>query len=101
MAHLVVDPHRPTPCTMHQFWEIDELVRLVATALEKHYTASASAVALARCSKRLGDIVLDSLWEQLTGLGLLLKCLPSDTWEVRDDEFVSTPCFGSLNLRVH
>jgi hypothetical protein len=77
------------------------MVRLVATALEKHYTASASAVALARCSKRLGDIVLDSLWEQRTGLGVLLKCLPSDTWEVRDDEFVSTPCSGSLDLRAY
>ena len=73
---------------MHQFWQIDELVRMLASNLKKRCGASASALALACCSKQLSDIVLDSLWEELEGLGRLMKCLPSETWEIRDDGFV-------------
>jgi len=76
---------------MHHFWEIDELVRGLAADLKRR-NAFASAIALACCSKRLGDNVLDSVWEQLNGLGQLMRCLPPDTWELRDQTgvFVST-----------
>ena len=93
---------RPTltqyPPIMHRFWEINEMVRLLATILNKQYDASASAVALACCSKRLEDIVLDSVWEKLIGLEHLMRCLPTDTWEIHDDEFVSTTCSSPLAL---
>ena len=83
---------------MHRFWEINEMVRLLATILNKQYEASASAVALACCSKRLEDIVLDSVWEKLIGLEHLMRCLPTDTWEIHDDEFGSTTCSSPLAL---
>ena len=82
---------------MHRFWEIDEMVRLVALILEQ-YEASASTVALACCSRRLEDIVLDTLWERLTGLSWLMQCLPTDAWEIHDHEFVSTTCSSQLAL---
>ena len=81
---------------MHRFWEIDEMVRLLATILKNQYTASASAVALACCSKRLEVIVLDPVWEELRGLDFLMRCLPPDTWKMQDREFVSTACSGPL-----
>jgi len=85
---------------MHQFWEIDEMVCLLASDLEKRCKASASAVALACCSKRLSDIVLGCIWEELVGLERLVSCLPPDTWEIRDCELVRTawvhPHFGEL-----
>ena len=80
---------------MHQFWRIDELVRVVASDLEKRCGASASALALACCSKQLSDIVLDSIWEALEGLGRLMRCLPQESWEIRDDEFVRSSRAGS------
>ena len=86
---------------MHRFWEIDEMVRLLATILEKQYAASASAVALACCSKRLEGIVLDSVWEELRGLGWLMRCLPQDTWKMHNGEFVSTTRSGPLSLGSH
>ena len=73
---------------MHRFWEIDEMVRMVASDLENHYEASASTLALACCSKRLSDIVLDILWEWLEGLSWLMRCLPRKTWETRNGNFV-------------
>lgn len=57
---------------MRRFWEIDEMVRLLSADLKKRCAASASTVALARCSRRLGDVVLDSLWEELRGLTRLM-----------------------------
>jgi len=86
---------------MHRFWEIDELVRMLASDLKDRCDASASALALACCSKRLNDIVLDSLWEHLGDLYRLLSCLPPESWELTgDEEFVRTafsclPTFGS------
>ena len=84
LAGLVINLHH----TMRQFWQIDELVRMVASDLEKRCGVSNSVLALACCSKQLSDIVLDSLWEELDGLGPLMRCLPSETWEIRDDGFV-------------
>ena len=76
---------------MHRFWEIEEMVRLLASDLEKRCEAPSSAIALACCSKRLSGIVLDSLWEVLPdGLRSLMECLPPETWEIRNDEFVRT-----------
>ena len=85
---------------MHRFWEIDELVRTLATDL-KQRNASASAIALACCSERLGDIVLDPLWEQLDDLRRLMQCLPPDTWELREGTFVRTACSSPLALGAH
>ena len=75
---------------MHQFWKIDEMVRLLASDLKKRCKASASVLALACCSKRLSDVVLDALWEELNGLIWLMMCLPPETWEIRNGEFVRT-----------
>ena len=75
---------------MHRFWEIDEMVYLLASDLKKRCKAPASAVALACCSKRLSDIVLGPLWEELLGLERLVRCLPPDTWEILDHEIVRT-----------
>ena len=75
---------------MHRFWEINELVRELVVDLERRCKASASSIALACCSKQLGDVVLDYLWEDLTNLSWLMQCLPPDTWERRNGEFVST-----------
>jgi len=85
---------------MHRFWEIDELVRTLATDLKWRNTYG-SAIALACCSKRLGDIVLDSLWEHLNLLGRLMRCLPPETWEIRDQTFVSTADFGPFVLGAY
>jgi len=79
---------------MHHFWEIHELVRILSKDLEERCGASASAIALACCSKRLADVVLDQLWEHLTGLVWLMRCLPRDTWESRNGEFVITTRSG-------
>jgi len=96
------DHHPPPPRhIMHRFWEIDGLVRIVATDLEERCMASASAVALACCSKRLADIVLDPLWEQLDSLSQSMKCLPQDTWEIRDWSFVSTTRPSPFDLGAH
>ena len=70
------------------------MVRLLATDLEKQ--CEASAVALACCSKRLADIALDSVWEEVRGLRRLMRCLPPDTWEIRRREFVRTSRYGLL-----
>lgn len=85
---------------MHRFWEIDELVRTLATELKWRATFP-SAIALACCSKRLGDIVLDPLWEKLDGLCRLMRCLPPDTWELRDRTLVSTQYFGLPVFGAH
>ena len=74
---------------MHRFWGIDELVRVLVVDLQQRCEASASAIALACCSKRLEGVVLDCVWGQLTGLSLLMQCLPPGTWERRGGEFVS------------
>ena len=74
------------------------MVRLLATDLKKRHGASASAVALACCSRRLADIALDSLWEELNSLSRLMQCLPPDTWKMYDDEFVSTTLSSPLAL---
>ena len=89
------------PLIMHRFWEIDEMLRLLAMYLDKQHGASASAVALACCSKRLGDVVLDSLWEELRCLSQLMQCLPPDTWEIYDGEFVSTARSDTLALGAY
>lgn len=75
---------------MHQFWETDKMIRLVTSDLKGRCRALASVVALACCSKRLSDIALDAVWEELEDQGQLMTCLPSDTWEIRNDEFVRT-----------
>ena len=74
------------------------MVRLLAKDLEKRCGASASAVALACCSRQLADIVLDSVWEEVRGLVRLMQCLSPDTWEIRDCEFVSIARPGPLVL---
>ena len=86
---------------MHRFWEIDEMVRPVAAHLGRQHGASASAVALACCSNRLADIVLDSLWEELRCLSRLMQYLPSDTWEIDNHEFVSTARLRSPTLGAY
>jgi len=76
---------------MHRFWEVDEMIRLLAThlvALDKP-----SVAALACSSKLLEEAALDPLWERLDkGPRPLMRCLPQDTWEIRDSEFVSISC---------
>jgi hypothetical protein len=86
---------------MHRFWETNEMVYQLADVLQEHYWAFASTVALACCSKQLGHIILDSLWEDCLGLSTLMKCLPPDTWEVRDNKFVGTTCSGLLTLGAY
>ncbi|KAF9646237.1 hypothetical protein BDM02DRAFT_276133 [Thelephora ganbajun] len=87
---------------MHRFWEIDEMVRLLVTNLPvtnfgkrkrfRRLRTSATAVALACCSKQLSAIVLDSLWEDVFDLNQLLKCFPPNSWEMRDGEFAFLRC---------
>jgi len=115
LSILVVSPGTPTDelrslvidflhlnhiIIMHRFWKINEMVRFLAADLKGDYTTSTSAVTLACCSKRLEDIVLDSLWEHLADLRRLMRCLPPDTWEIHNGEFVRTthpspPTLGS------
>jgi len=94
-----ISPRRLT--IMHRFWETDDMVRLLTTDLEERCAASASAVALACCSKRLSDIVLDTLWEQLRGLCQLMRCFPPDAWEICNGKFVRTTCSIPLALEAH
>ena len=89
--------HLDPPPITHRLWGIDEVVRLIVTDLKRG--DNASAVALACCSRLLSDIVLDVLWQYLEDLCQLLMCLPPDTWEVHEDEFVSATCFTSSFLR--
>ena len=86
---------------MHWFWEIDEMVCLLVTILKIRHRALASAIALACCSKRLADTVLEPLWEEIRGLHWLMRCLPPDTWEMRDREFVSSTCPVSITSRAY
>ena len=82
---ILSDPHHLDYISlMHQLWEIDEIVRAIVARLGRQK----GAVALACSSKSLSDIVLDSLWERLMGLSRLLKCLPPDSWDLRDFDFV-------------
>ena len=77
---------------MHRLWEINEIVRLVLTNVGK----GSSALALACCTKSLTDIVLDFLWEHVEDPIHLMKCLPPDSWEMCNYEFVRNPPFISL-----
>ena len=90
LCYQSLSPPVHLPATMHRFWEIEEMVRLVASDLEERCNASATVLALACCSKRLSDIVLDSLWEEPDDLTRLMRCLPPETWEIHDEEFVRT-----------
>lgn len=95
-SSTITSLHLPT--IMHRFWVIEEMVRLLASDLIKRCKASASAVALACCSKLLSDVVLDSVWEELRGLSRLMRCLPPGSWEIRDGEFVRAICSSSLTF---
>jgi len=81
---------------MHRFWQIDEMIRVVASDLNERCWAYGPALALACCSKQLSDIVLDSLWEELICLRYPMRCLPQESWEIRENEFVRTACSSSF-----
>ena len=67
------------------------MTRLLATHLVT--LDKPSVAALACSSKLLVEAALDPLWERLEkGPRPLMRCLPQDTWEIRDSEFVSTTC---------
>ena len=78
------------------------MVRLLALDLKKRCKASASTLALACCSKKLSGVILDSLWEEFSNhLIWLLRCLPPETWEIHDDEFVSAIWVHSHSRGTH
>lgn len=73
---------------MHRCFSIDEIIRLVACEIIESENG-ATAVSLACCCKGFEGPVLDVLWTTQDKLVPLLKCLPQDSWEESDENFVS------------
>ena len=71
----------------HRCWALDEIVRVIAASLVSD-EASASAVSLASCSKSLEEPALGEVWRNLSGLAPLVKCFPSEVWEIKDEKLV-------------
>ncbi|KAK7013698.1 hypothetical protein R3P38DRAFT_2720428 [Favolaschia claudopus] len=83
---------------MHRCWEVAELVQLIFEALDPYavgvYRAegigqlkASTLFRLAQTCRQLCEPALDVLWRTNEGLILLLKCLPTNTWAIRDGYF--------------
>ena len=92
----------PLSRNMHHVFEVDEILRLIASSLV--YEGQADAISFACCCKSLSAPTLDTLWG--TGyydLTQLLRTLPPNVWTIRGDAFVRFPptqSFGHLWLIV-
>ncbi|KAK7008398.1 hypothetical protein R3P38DRAFT_3590366 [Favolaschia claudopus] len=83
---------------MHQCWDIAELVQLIFEELDPysfgvyqvdtlHRSNAIALYNLALTCRQLSDPALDILWATNEGLLMLLKCLPSRAWEIRNGCF--------------
>lgn len=79
---------------MHRCLEIQEIVSLVCQQLSAENTRTVSnngsLAALAMTCRDFQEPALDALWYQQTSLIPLVKCFPSDSWELRDEDGVAT-----------
>ena len=73
---------------MHVCLNVDEIVRLLASALVTSGWR-ASAVAFACCCKKFEDPALDALWREQKGLLPLLDTFPEGIWDEAFDDYVS------------
>jgi len=78
-----------TPSTMHQTLYVEELVRRIASNADDGSPGSASLLALACCCRALESPVMDVLWQRQKHLHIILRSLPADCWNIRNDEYVS------------
>lgn len=85
----------------HRCWALDEIVRAIAANLVTNW-ATASAVALACCSKSFEEPALGEIWRRLTfldGLDPLIKCFPPEVWEIRgEDRKLASTTMGSEDV---
>jgi len=82
-------PLSPQPSTdMHHAFEVDEILRIIASSIE--YKNRKDAVAFACCRKSFSAPALDTIWGSWQGsFTTLLRTLPSSAWTIVDETFVS------------
>ena len=73
---------------MHDILYVDEILRLLASALVGSGWR-ATAVALARCCRKFEGPVLDELWKEQKELYPLLETFPDGVWDEESQDFVS------------
>jgi len=81
----------PQPSTdMHHTFEVDEILRIIASSIE--YENRKDAVSFACCCKSFSDPALDAIWGIWQRcFATLLRTLPPSTWTIVDKTFVSFP----------
>ncbi|KAJ7777403.1 hypothetical protein B0H16DRAFT_1505370 [Mycena metata] len=81
-----------TGTEMHRSLRIPEIIGLIFSHLNPHVEGDAQALAtLARTRKAFHDIALDALWRYQSSIINLLRCMPSDLWEVQPPDITATP----------
>ena len=73
---------------MHDILNVDEIVRLLASALVTSWW-KATAVALACCCRNFEGPALDELWKEQKKLYPLLETFPDGVWDEESQGFVS------------
>jgi hypothetical protein len=75
---------------MHHVFEVDEILRFIASSIE--YKNRTDAVSFACCCKSFSAPTLDFIWGvwQLH-FTTLLQTLPPSAWAIVDGNFVSVP----------
>ena len=81
---------------MHHTFEVDEILRIIASSIE--YENRKDAVSFACCCKSFSAPALDTIWRTWQwSFTTLLRTLPPSTWNIEDKVFVSfltTQLFG-------
>lgn len=73
---------------MHHALELDEILRFIASRIK--YGNLKDAVSFACCRKSFSAPALDTIWgERQRDFTRLLQTLPSSSWTIVDDIFVS------------
>jgi hypothetical protein len=72
---------------MHDCLHVSEIIRIICDEL---YLAGleGSLARLARTCRVIQDPALDVLWNELCDLTPLLKCMPTDAWDITDNGVV-------------
>lgn len=85
---------------MHHVFEVDEIIRFIASSIELRDCRD--AVSFACCCKSFSAPALDAIWgEWQRDLTELLKTLPPSVWVIIDGTFVSSSYKTSLIRRAN
>ncbi|KAG1724347.1 hypothetical protein EDB19DRAFT_2043511 [Suillus lakei] len=64
------------------------LIHDIVSTILIHVTSPTDLINFARTCSAVSDTPLDILWRQQSNLTPLIMCLPEDTWEIQEDNYI-------------